>query len=97
VAGLSVPLEPRDVFIETLRNRVQDAPHLAAILPRQIGKPLAGCLLPLGEAKHVLAVGLGYVIGSANRLKAPTVLAAVVSCDPGAAFGAPAVADRQPL
>ena len=97
MAGLSMPLEPRDVFIKALRDREGATPDLATIMPRQIGKPLASGFLPLGEGKNVLAIGLGYVIGGADRLESPAVLAAIVPRNPGAAFGAPAIGIPSPI
>src|SRR5262245_19254876 len=64
--GLAVPLEPRQVFIEALADGVGAAPDFAAIVARQMGKPLPSGLLRLSEGQDVRLVGVRYVIGRAD-------------------------------
>src|SRR5262249_50940383 len=65
---------------------VGPAPDFAAIMPRQVGKPLASGLLGLGKGQDVRPVGIGYVIGRADRVIPAPVLSAVAARDPRAAL-----------
>jgi hypothetical protein len=89
VACLSVRLQPRKILLDALPDRVGAVSGLSSVMPRQMGKPPAGSLLGLGKGQDVLGVGVGYVIDGADRMKAATMLCAVVAGNPSPALGRP--------
>src|SRR5262249_18468938 len=64
---------------------------------RQMGKPLAGVLLGLGKGQNVRPVGVGSIIGRADRLIPASMLRAVVAGDPSSALGALTITHCQPF